>query len=118
MFLELLLDKSLSQLIYQATRPTLNSILDILIASSQNLIEIIQSVPDISDQLEIIFDANLKPHIPKKPNRKIFQFHKVGNTSLRMKAKAVLCTFIKSNPTKMTLILTGVVLNAFKTILL
>ena len=63
--LDFLLNNSLSQLISQATRPTSNKNLDLLIASSQNLIENIQAVPGISDHLAIIFDANLKPHIPK-----------------------------------------------------
>ena len=74
--LDFLLNNSLSQLISQATRPTSNNILDLLITSSPNLIENIQTVPGISDHLAIIFDVNLKPHIPKKPSRKVYQFHK------------------------------------------
>ena len=70
--LEFLLDNSLSQLISQATSLTSNSIFDLLITSSPNLIESIQAVPGLSDCLEIVFDANLKPHIPKKPIRKIY----------------------------------------------
>ena len=107
MLLDFLLNNSLSQLISQAIRPTSNNILDLLL-TSQNLIENIQAVPGISDHLAIIFDVNLKPHIPKKPSRKVYQFHKADhiteymNTeiSLKMKAKAVLYTFIKSDPTK------------------
>ena len=64
---EVLLD-FLSQPISQATRPTSNNILDLLITSSPNLIENIQAVPGISDHLAIIFGVNLKPHIPKKPS--------------------------------------------------
>ena len=79
---------------------TSNNILDLFITSSPNLIENIQAVPGISDQLPIIFDVNLKPHIPKKPSRKVYQFHKADKISLKMKAKAVLDTFIKSDPTK------------------
>ena len=74
--LDFLLNNSLSQLISQATRPTSNNIIDLLITSSPNLIENIQAVPGISDHLAIIFDVNLKPHIPKKPSRKVYQFHK------------------------------------------
>ena len=88
---EVLLDfllNSLSQLIPQATRPTSNSILDLLITASPNLIENIQTVPGISDHLAIILDANLKPHITKKPNRKVYQLHKADEISLKMKAKA------------------------------
>ena len=99
MLLDFLLNNSLSQLISQATRPTSNSILD-LIASSPNLIEDIQTVPDISDRLEIIFDANLKPHIPKKPSRKVYQFHKAEEISLKMKANAALDKFMNSDPAK------------------
>ena len=98
--LDFLLDNSLSQLISQATRPTSNNILDLLITSSPNLIEDIQAVPGISDHLVIIFDVDLKPHIPKKPCRKVYQFHKAEKISLKMKAKAVLSKFIKSDPTK------------------
>ena len=78
-FLDFLLSNSLSQLISQATRPTSNNILDLLITFSQNLIENIQAVPGISDHLAIIFFANLKPHIPKKPIRKVYQFHRADN---------------------------------------
>ena len=100
MLLDFLLDNSLSQLISQATRPTSNNILDLLITSSQNLIENIQAVPGISDHLAIIFNVNLKPHMPRKPSRKVYQFHKADEISLKMKAKAVLDKFIKSDPTK------------------
>ena len=113
MLLDFFLDNSLSHLISQATRPTSNNILDHLIVSSPNLIEDIQTVQGISDHLAIIFVANLKPHIPRKTCRKVCQFHKADNISLKMKAKAVLDKFIKSDPTKMTLILTGVLLKAF-----
>ena len=100
MLLDFLLNNSLSQLISQATRPTSNNILDLLITSSQNLIENIQAVPGISDHLAMIFHVNLKPHIPKKPSRKVYQFHKADKISLRIKSKAVLDKFIKSDPTK------------------
>ena len=95
-----LLRNSHSQLISQATRPTSNNILDLLMTSSPNLIENKQAIPSISDHLAIIFDANLKPHIPKKPSRKVYQFHKANKISLKMKAKAVLDKFVKSDPTK------------------
>ena len=100
MLLDFLLNNSLSQLISQAIRPTSNSILGLLIASSANLIENIQTVPGISDHLAIIFDVNLRPCIPRKPSRKVYQFHKADKISLKMKAKAVLDKFIKSDPTK------------------
>ena len=98
--LDFLLNNSLSQLISQATRPTSNNILDLFITSSSNLIENIQAAPGISDHLAIIFDVNLKPHIPKKPRRKVYQFHKADKISLKMTAKAVLDKSIKSDPTK------------------
>ena len=98
--LDFLSNNSLSQLIPQATRPTSNNILDLLITSSQNIIENIQVAPGISDHLAIIFDVNHKRHIPKKPSRKVYQFHKADKISLKMKAKAVLDKFIKSDPTK------------------
>ena len=63
---EVLLDflcNSLSQLISQATKPTSNSIFDLLMTSFQNLIENMQTVPGISNHLAIIFHVNLKPHI-------------------------------------------------------
>ena len=74
--LEFFLNNSISGFISQATRPTSNCIIDLLITSSPNLIENIQAVPGISHHLAIIFDANLKPHIPKKTNRKVYKFHK------------------------------------------
>ena len=74
--------------------------LDLLVTSSPNLIENIQAVPGISDHLAIIFDVNLKPHIPKKPSRKGFQINKADKISLKVKAKAVLDKFLKSDPTK------------------
>ena len=98
--LDFLFNNSLSQLISQTTRPTSNSILDLLITSSPNLIENIQTVPGISDHLAIIFDVNLKPRISKMPSRKVYQFHKADKISLKMKAKAVLDKFIKSDATK------------------
>ena len=98
--LDFLLSNSLSQLISEATRHTSNIILDLLITSSPNLIENILAVPGISDHLEIIFDANLKPYIPKKPSRKLYQFHKADKISLKIKAKVVIDKFIKSDPTK------------------
>ena len=98
--LDFLLGNSLLQLISQATRPTSNNILDLLITSSPNLIENIHAVPGISDHLAIIFDANLKPHMPKKPRRKVYQFHTADNISLKMKTKAVFDKFIKFDPTK------------------
>ena len=64
--LEFLLNNSLSQLISQATRPTSNSILDLLITSFQCLIENKQTALGILNHLAIILDVNLKPHIPKK----------------------------------------------------
>ena len=73
---DFLLNNSLSQLISQATRPTSNSILGLLIASSANLIENIQAVPGISDQLAIMFNVNIKPHIPKKTSRMCTNFTK------------------------------------------
>ena len=79
MLIDFLLNNSLSQLISQATRPTSNNILDLLITSSPNFIENIQTVPGISDHLAIIFDVNLKPHIPKKPSRKVYNFTKQIN---------------------------------------
>ena len=111
--LDFLLNNSLSQLISQDTRPTSNNILDLLITSSPNLIENIQAVPGISDHLAIIFDVNLKPHIPKKPNENVYQFHKADKISLKMKAKAVLDKFLTLILLKMTLIPTGVLLTAF-----
>ena len=98
--LDFLLNNSLSQLISLATRPTSNNILDLLIASSPNLIENIQAVLGISDHLAIIFDVNFKPHIQKKPSRNVYQFHKADKMSLKIKAKAVLDKLIKSDPTK------------------
>ena len=68
--------------------------------SSPNHIENIQAVPGISDRLAIIFDVNLKHHISKKPSRMVYQFHKEDKISLKMKTKAVLSKFIKSDPTK------------------
>ena len=59
-----------------------------------------QAMPGISDHLARIFNVNLKPHIPKKPSRKVYQFHKGDKISLKMKAKAVLDKFIKYDPTK------------------
>ena len=100
MLLDFLLNNYLSQLISQATRPTSNSILDLLMTSSPNLIENLQAVPGISDHLAIMFDVNLKHHMPKKPSRKVYQFHKADKISLNMKAKAVLDKFMKSDPTK------------------
>ena len=100
MLCDFLLNNSLSQLISQATRPTSNGILDLLVTSSPNHIENIQAVPGISDHLAIIFDVNLNPHIPKKPSRKVNKFHKADKISLKMKAKAVLDKFIKSDATK------------------
>ena len=98
--LDFLLSNSLPQLISQATRPTSNNIPDLLITSSPNLIVNIQAVPGISDHLAIIFDVNLRLHIPRKSSRKVYQFHKSDKISLKMKAKAVLDKFIKSDPTK------------------
>ena len=98
-FFNFLLNNSLSQLISQTTRPTSNIILDLLITSSPNLKEIIQAVPGISDHLAIIFDANLKPYIPKKPSRKVYQFHEADKISMKMKAKAVMDKLIMSDPT-------------------
>ena len=111
--LDFLLDNSLSQLISQVTRPTSNSVLDLPMASSPNLIKYIQAVPGISDHLAIIFDVNHKSHIPKKPSRNVYQFHKADQISLKMKAKAVLDKFISLILLKMTLIPTGVLLEAF-----
>ena len=54
----------------------------------------------MSDHLAIIFDAILKPHIPKKPIRNAYQFHKADKILLKMKTKAVLDKFIKSDLTK------------------
>ena len=65
----MILDNCLSQLISQATRPTSNSILDLIIFPP-NHIENIQIVPGVLDQIAIV-NANLKPHIPKKPNKGI-----------------------------------------------
>ena len=100
MLLDFLLNNSQSQLISQATRPSSNSILDLLITSSPNLTENIQTVPGISNHLAIIFDVNLKSHISKKPSRKVYQINKADRISLKMKAKAVLDKFINSDPTK------------------
>ena len=98
MLLDFLLNNSLSQFISQATRPTSNSILNLLIASSPNLM--MQTVPCISDHLAIMFVVSLKSHIPKKPNKKLYQFHKADKISLKMKARAVLYKFIKSDTSK------------------
>ena len=103
----------ISQLISQTTRPISYSILNLLIPSSPNLIEDMQSVPGISDHLVIIFDANFKLHIPKKPIRKVYQFYKAGKISLNMNAEAVLDNFFSLILLKNTLILTGVVSKAF-----
>ena len=100
MLLDFLLNNSLSQLISQATRPTSNNILDLLITSSPNLIEYIQAVPGISDHLAMIFDVNLKPHIPKNPSGNMCQFNKADKVSLKMEANAVLDKFKMSDPTK------------------
>ena len=81
--------------------------------SSPNLIENIQAVPGTSDHLAIIFDFNFKPHILKKPSRKVCQFHKADEISLKIKAMADVDRLIKTDPTKMTLIHTGVLLKAF-----
>ena len=37
--------------------------------------------------------------MPKKPNIKMYKFHKADKILLRLKAKAVLDKFIKSDPT-------------------
>ena len=62
--------------------------------SSPYLFENMQTVPGISDHLAIIFDADLQLHIPDKPIRKVYRFHKADEISLKMKAKAVLDKFI------------------------
>ena len=49
MLLNFILSNSISQFISQATRPTLNSILVLIMTSSPNLIENMQTVPGISD---------------------------------------------------------------------
>ena len=98
--LDFLLNDSLSQLISQATRPTSNRILYLLTTSSPNLIENIQTVPGMPDHFVIIIYANLKPHLQKKPIRKVYPFHKTDKISLKMKAKANLYKFIKPDPTK------------------
>ena len=74
--LDFLFKNSLTQLISQATRPTSNNILDLLITSSPNLIENILTVPGISDHLAIIFDVNLKPHIQRNPVERCTNFTK------------------------------------------
>ena len=84
----------------QATRPTSNSIFDLVLNSSPFLIENIQTVAGISNHLVEIFDAKLKPHIPKKLIKKVCQFYKAHRVSLKMKAKAVLEEVITSDPTK------------------
>ena len=38
--------------------------------------------------------------MPRKPIRKVYQFHKADKISLKIKAKAVLDKFMKSDPTK------------------
>ena len=58
------------------------------------------TVPGISDHLAILFDVNLRPHMPKKAIRKVYQFHKEDKISLKTKAKVVLDKFINSDPTK------------------
>ena len=58
-----------------------------------------QAVPGISEHHAIIFDVDLKPHIPKKPSRKVCHFHKADKISLNIKAKSVLDKFMKSVPT-------------------
>ena len=55
---------------------------------------------DISNQVAIIVDANLKLHIPENLIGRVFQFHKAVKILLKMKAKAVLDKFIKSYATK------------------
>ena len=57
-------------------------------------------MPGISQCRAIIFDPNLKPNMPKKPIRKVYQFHKADKMLLKMKTKAVLDTFIMSDPIK------------------
>ena len=52
------------------------------------------------DHLAVIFYVNLKPHMPKKPNEKMYQFHKADEIPLKMKAKAALDKFKKSDPTR------------------
>ena len=59
-----------------------------------------QTVPVISDYLVIIFDVNLKCHIPREPIRKVFHFHKADEISLKMKAEAVFEKFINFDPAK------------------
>ena len=56
--------------------------------------------PCASDHLAIILDVNPKPHMPKKPSRKVYQFHKADKISLKRKAKAVLDKFMTSDLTK------------------
>ena len=48
----------------------------------------------------MIFDVNLRPHMPRKPSRKLYQYHKADKISLKMKAKAGLDKCMKSDPTK------------------
>ena len=74
--LDFLLNNSLLQLISQATRPTSDNILDLPITSPPNLIEDMQAVPGISDHLAIIFDLNLKRHIPRKLVERCVNFTK------------------------------------------
>ena len=70
-------------------------------------------MPGISDHLAIILNVNLKPHILKKPSRKVCQFHKADEIPLMMKAKAVLYKFMKSDHTKNDINTKGVPLKAF-----
>ena len=100
MLLDFLLNSSISQLISQATKPTSNNIHDLLITFTSYLIENIQAVPGISYHLAIMFDVNIKPHIPKKPNRNVYQLRKADKVSVKMKAKAVLDKFMWPDPTK------------------
>ena len=95
-FLNFLMENSLSQLVDFITRPVSNSILDLLVTTTPQLIDNIQNV--ISDHVIITFCINMKPKIQQKPPRKIYNFQKADTSVLKQKVEEFTQMFLKSNP--------------------
>ena len=98
LFLEIIDDYGLEQLVYQPTRQ--GNILDIILTSDPDMITNVDTAPGISDHEVILFDITIQSSIiPDKMAHSLYLYHKGDlNTSVKQDMCVFKDSFKSSNP--------------------
>ena len=100
-FIEIIQDHSLEQLVTEPTRG--RNILDLFLTTHPTLVNKVTMTPGISDHDGIpMTDLSTKPKTNRPPPRKIYQFHKADNESIKQDLRNLSDTMTSRNNSEAT----------------